>query len=578
MNKLKTMLSRILVFAMLLSVFVVPTAAAEMDFHFSAWQDPKPVSEPITMATYYKALSRLQVSSNRYFIVSSPDREYTLTNTGENQNCYLVVSATKYTATTAGQLREQFKTGLEYEPDLKDIRGSNDALVYFAELYSESTFYLTPTGTWRNDIEDGRSPLALRIRCGQTATFTLPEAEDNDIFALDFLFFSTDDHGAAHIGVYRSLVLVDTDGIHPTGSEGSEPAPDFKFPTFNTLSPAAPVPVTASYTEKSLEWTSHVSKTFQTTGSGITVSAPADQEYTLVNTGNRDLIIKLWLYENKSASELRKLYYKDDIERFGSVELPDDDTPIPFFENTLRNTYYLTTEIVFQKNFSTETDQRILCMKPGETVTFKLPEVQEGQLCRLVISPKGSLERSYSILISNDAKPIAAQPFTDVPAASYYADSVLWAVERGITTGTSVTTFSPADTCTTAQILTFLWRAKGEAEPNIENPFSDVTEDKYYYNAALWAFQNGLVEGDTFNGAEPCRRASVVMYLWKLAGSPEAPASSFADVASDAEYAKAVDWAVEQGITNGTSATEFSPNAICTRAQIVTLLYRALGK
>lgn len=165
--------------------------------------------------------------------------------------------------------------------------------------------------------------------------------------------------------------------------------------------------------------------------------------------------------------------------------------------------------------------------------------------------------------------------FADVLAADYYADSVMWAVEKNITSGTSATTFSPDATCTTAQILTFLWRASGSPEPTIENPFSDVSDTDYYAKAALWAHEKELISGHTFAGSTPCTRSMTVTYLWKLVGSPATGMSGFADVPAAADYAQAVAWAVNQGITSGTSANSFSPSQTCTRSQIVTFLYRA---
>lgn len=169
-------------------------------------------------------------------------------------------------------------------------------------------------------------------------------------------------------------------------------------------------------------------------------------------------------------------------------------------------------------------------------------------------------------------------PFTDVKTTDYYADSVKWAVEKAITAGTTETTFSPNQTCTRAQILTFLWRAFGSPEADIENPFDDVTPDDYYYDAAIWAYENGMVEGDKFEGDTPCTRASTVVYLWKNAGMPEgSAASAFEDVPADSDFAQAVSWAVETGVTAGTSDTTFSPDMICSRGQIVAFLDRAIN-
>lgn len=175
---------------------------------------------------------------------------------------------------------------------------------------------------------------------------------------------------------------------------------------------------------------------------------------------------------------------------------------------------------------------------------------------------------------NNKAKGTA---FTDVSSDAYYAQAVNWAVEKNITSGTTKTTFSPDDTCTRAQILTFLWRAVGSPKAEGTNPFTDVNSGHYYYDAAVWAYQKGMVSGDKFSATTPCTRASTVMYLWKNAGSPDIDTvSTFTDVTADVLYAKAVSWAVQNGVTSGTSETTFSPDTTCTRGQIVTFLNRAI--
>lgn len=157
--------------------------------------------------------------------------------------------------------------------------------------------------------------------------------------------------------------------------------------------------------------------------------------------------------------------------------------------------------------------------------------------------------------------------FFDVPLNAWYADPVGWAVEKNITNGTSTTTFSPDQDCTQAQILTFLYRAdrgQGKAEA------ADM--DK----AVAWARQKGMI-GASFDGSKPCTRAEAVNYIWQAFNKPSAKASSFTDVPANAVYAKAVSWAVEKGVTNGTNTaqTQFSPDTVCNRGTIVTFLYRA---
>ncbi len=178
---------------------------------------------------------------------------------------------------------------------------------------------------------------------------------------------------------------------------------------------------------------------------------------------------------------------------------------------------------------------------------------------------------------------IAATDFDDVPDDSYYKDAVDWAVDRGITVGASAMKFDPNGICTRAQAVTFLWRALGKpAAKNTAMSFTDVAADAYYADAVLWAVENKIVLGVSETKFDPdgiCTRAQIVTLLWRTAESPTADsANPFTDVAADAYYADAVLWAVGKEITIGTSGTTFSPNRICTRAEIVTFLYRTLAK
>ncbi|MGM9608421.1 MAG: S-layer homology domain-containing protein [Oscillospiraceae bacterium] len=175
-------------------------------------------------------------------------------------------------------------------------------------------------------------------------------------------------------------------------------------------------------------------------------------------------------------------------------------------------------------------------------------------------------------------------PFADVKESDFFYDGVLWAVENGITVGTNAegTLFSPDTACTRAQVVTFLWRANGCPEPRSSvNPFTDVAEDSYYYKAVLWAVENNITtgtgDGTTFSPDLTCTRDQAVTFLWRSAGKPAASSGrSFTDVSASAYYASAVQWAVANGVTKGTGdGSTFSPADTCTRAQIVTFLYRA---
>ena len=179
------------------------------------------------------------------------------------------------------------------------------------------------------------------------------------------------------------------------------------------------------------------------------------------------------------------------------------------------------------------------------------------------------------------AAPASENPFTDVPSGAYYEDAVVWAVKKGITSGTSATTFNPDGSCTRAQAVTFLWRAAGSPEPkSAAMPFTDVPAGSYFEKAVLWAVENGITKGTsdtTFSPDASCTRAQIVTFLWRAGGSPAVSGNSaFSDVASDAYYAAAVAWAEKNGVTGGIGGGLFGSDNTCTRAQIVTFLHRAM--
>lgn len=171
-------------------------------------------------------------------------------------------------------------------------------------------------------------------------------------------------------------------------------------------------------------------------------------------------------------------------------------------------------------------------------------------------------------------------PFVDVKQGDYYYDAVQWAVGKKIPSGTSATTFTPDGICTRAQTVTFLWRSQGSPKAaGAENPFTDVSKDAYYYDAVLWAVEQGITNGTsaiTFSPDATVTRGQTAAFLWRVAKQPQVDqtANPFADVTQDAYYYNAVLWAVAKEITNGTSSTTFSPDQGCTRAQIVTFLWR----
>ena len=173
--------------------------------------------------------------------------------------------------------------------------------------------------------------------------------------------------------------------------------------------------------------------------------------------------------------------------------------------------------------------------------------------------------------------------FVDLPAAGHWAHVPIdWALTHHVTAGTSPNTFSPGAGCTRAQAVTFLWRASGAPAPaTADCPFEDVPETAYYYRAVLWAVERQITSGTsdtTFSPTQVCTRAQIITFLWRAKGSPAASAGEFPfqDVAESAYYRNAVAWAIEKGITGGTAPTAFSPHKTCTRAQIVTFLYKTI--
>ena len=226
-------------------------------------------------------------------------------------------------------------------------------------------------------------------------------------------------------------------------------------------------------------------------------------------------------------------------------------------------------------------------MEAGTIFAYTIPAGTDGDYRGYSEDGQDQYQPDYDSQVDGDDRPLDGGPattssFTDVPAGAYYADAVKWAVAEDITSGTSPTTFSPNNGCTRAQMVTFLWRAAGCPEPESDyGPFRDVPKDAYYRKAVLWAAGEGITSGTsptTFSPNATVTRAQTVTFLWRWEGEPEADQrSGFRDVPARQYYSEAVSWAVEAGITNGTGTTTFSPGQTCTRAQIVTFLWRDMA-
>lgn len=233
-----------------------------------------------------------------------------------------------------------------------------------------------------------------------------------------------------------------------------------------------------------------------------------------------------------------------------------------------------TVTITVKPNSGYELDGLTVTDKNGNAV--KLARKSDTRYTFSMPASKVSVEAGFVEI----AAPAAGMAFTDVAFDAYCYDAVQWAVENGITGGTAATTFSPNASCSRARTVTFLWRAAGSPAPKSSaNAFTDVAPDAYYYDAVLWAVEQGITAGTagtTFSPNAIVTHAQTITFLYRAAGSPAAAGgNSFVDVAADAYYASAMNWAVRAGITAGTTATVFSPSANCTRGQTVTFLYRA---
>ena len=221
--------------------------------------------------------------------------------------------------------------------------------------------------------------------------------------------------------------------------------------------------------------------------------------------------------------------------------------------------------------------------KPSEGYELGSIEVLDKNGDALKLKDLGSGKFSFvmpdgKVSVKAEFVKTAPTSFVDVPANAYFADAVKWAVDKGITNGLPDTMFGPYASCTRAQIVTFLWRAAGSPEPKAMSSFTDVPASAYYAKAVEWAVENGITNGmteTTFAPDATCTRGQSVTFLHRALKGTASGSTNFTDVASDAFYADAINWAVANNVTNGTSATTFSPNADCTRAEIVTFLYRA---
>lgn len=274
---------------------------------------------------------------------------------------------------------------------------------------------------------------------------------------------------------------------------------------------------------------------------------------------------------NENADELRQKF----------LEAYKDKSPSSAFRRAFHNPYFPYVMVLYE---GTEAEWNAI-NKPDVTYPDGLTVYNQAQ----VLYEKGYVRFNCNYYDIVEGKTDTSKPatttastvsgFKDVTTDKYYAESVEWAVDENITKGVTATTFAPNSTCSQAQILTFIWRSQGSPKVDTVAPIvesKNITPANYYYDAVNWGYANGMIDG-SFNPNSPCSRALSMQYLYQMAGSPSVTGDgSMQDVPESARYHDAVYWAIQQGITNGTTGTTFTPASTCTRAQIVTFLWRAL--
>ena len=331
------------------------------------------------------------------------------------------------------------------------------------------------------------------------------------------------------------------------------------------------------------------------TASASHAKAVAGTEITLTATPNKGYHFKEWQVESPTGLVITNNKF---LMPNGNVEVKaifEKNTPTGGGTGTGATTYPITVksakngDVTASHKTASKGTTVTLTVDPDKGYVLDTLTVLDGNDKERKLTDKGDGKYTFTMPDSKvtveasfkEEFPDLPNPFSDLAPSDFCYDAVMWAVGRDITGGIGNYTFGPNLPCTRAQAVTFLWRAAGSPEPETRvMPFTDVPMGSYYYNAVLWAIENGITEGTsdtTFSPDATCSRAQIVTFLWRAGGSPAASGNSaFTDVASDAYYAAAVIWAEKNDITGGIGGGRFGSNNNCTRAQIVTFLYRSV--
>ena len=379
------------------------------------------------------------------------------------------------------------------------------------------------------------------------------------------------------ITVSGDSTRIDAAGLVPSGSEAPVQVTGGDF-TFEI--PSDYIPTTEGEEKK-------ISVTFKSDGETVIVQViKAGETVTLPNAPSKDgYTFRGWYLEN-GTYVTAKTEFTESTTVFAKWKANSTSS------DHGSNSYAISLpgkvtggEVSLSKHYAEKGDTITITVTPDDGYELAELIVTDSRGNALVLTEKSG--GRFTFQMPADPVEIAVSfrkivnPFTDVSTGDYYYEAILWAVANGVTNGTSAAAFSPDAPVSRAQLVTFLWRAHGSPRATGENPFTDVSTGDYYYEAVLWAVANGVTNGTsatTFSPDAAVTRAQAVTFQWRAAGSPAVSGSSFEDVAADAYYADAVIWAVAGGITNGTGGNTFSPDVVVTRAQAVTFLFRELAE
>ena len=462
-----------------------------------------------------------------------------------------------------------------YDSNGKKLTGNASHGTYTAK-WLESAYTVAPAEVELSYTYGDETPTAGTVEVttsGEGSIRTATVNSENFTLAVEGLEITVTPKSGLNAGEYKGTIVVTTgDGATRT------------------------VPVTLTVAKKSIPVPSKDNTKYTYTGENQTYQVEAKEAYTVTGNVKKDageytVTIKL---NDKDNTVWAGKDNAEDLEYAFVIDKAAQDAPAA---PTLKDRSYTSitlNEVAANDNGATaeysmdgenwRPSPTFTGLTSGRTYKFY---VRYAETANYEASGASEAAEFTTRRHSSPSTPVTPDPeptpdnstsFVDVPTNAYFADAVKWAVDKGITNGLSDTMFGPYESCTRAQIVTFLWRAAGSPEPKTASSFTDVPVSTYYAKAVAWAVENGITNGmteTTFAPNATCTRGQSVTFLHRVLKGTASGSTNFTDVKSDAFYADAINWAVANNVTNGTSNTTFSPNADCTRAEIVTFLYRA---